>query len=96
MIEPNYIASAKCNFALLLTVGTMCNSCAMSCYPIKLFADLPIKKNMERETILATFCKMDEPDAEIVRQRLESGDLLPAGNFRNEPAAYWKEDEDNG
>ena len=53
-------------------------------------------KNMERETLLSTLWNMDEPDAEIVRQRLESGDLVPAGNFRNEPAAYWKEDEDNG
>jgi len=51
---------------------------------------------MERETLLATLWSMDEPDAEIVRQRLESGDLVPAGNFRNEPASYWKEDEENG
>ena len=52
--------------------------------------------DMERETLLATLWSMDEPDAEIVRQRLASGDLVPAGNFRNEPASYWKEDEENG
>ena len=52
--------------------------------------------DMQCETLLATLWKMDEPDAEIVRQRLESGDLIPAGNFRNEPASYWKEDEENG
>jgi len=48
---------------------------------------------MERETLLATLWRMDVPNAEIVRQRLESGDLIPAGNFRNVPASYWKKDD---
>jgi hypothetical protein len=63
---------------------------------VKLSRKATVIEYMERETLLSTLWKMDEPDAEIVRQRLESGDLIPAGNFRNEPASYWKEDDDNG
>ena len=51
---------------------------------------------MERSTLLAAIWATDGDDAaETVRAQLVSGDLVLTGNFRNEPAAYWKEDEEN-
>jgi len=51
------------------------------------------REDMERETLLTSLWKMDGKDdrenAEILRVRLESGDLVPAGNFRNERPNYW-------
>jgi hypothetical protein len=55
------------------------------------------KVDMERETILSVIWNTDgspEQVAEMVRARLESGDLVAAGNFRNEPASYWQKDDD--
>lgn len=55
---------------------------------------------MERSTLLAAIWNTegDEPEqvAESVRARLESGELVAAGNFRNEDASYWQKDEENG
>ena len=47
---------------------------------------------MQRETLLASVCSLNgnKAAAEIIRARLESGDLEPAGNFRDEPPEYWK------
>lgn len=53
---------------------------------------------MERETLLAAMWNTDGDDpeqvAETVRERLESGDLQAAGNFRHKPASFWAKDED--
>jgi hypothetical protein len=38
--------------------------------------------------------KAAEVLAESTRQRLESGDLIPAGNCRNVERAYWARDEE--
>ena len=52
---------------------------------------------MEQSTLLAAIWATDGDDAaEKVRAQLESGDLVLTGNFRNEPASYWKKEEDNG
>lgn len=57
------------------------------------------KQDMERETILAiiwtaTDAHTDDRElAETTRQRLESGELEPAGNCRNVERAYWAADE---
>lgn len=54
---------------------------------------------MERNTLLAAIWNATDADtndseiAELTRQRLESGDLLPAGNCRNVGRAYWACDE---
>jgi hypothetical protein len=58
---------------------------------------------MERETLLAALWNATpekgsnaaaEALAESTRQRLESGDLIPAGNCRNVERAYWAADEE--
>jgi hypothetical protein len=52
---------------------------------------------MERETLLSAIWNTDGDDpaqvAEKVRDRLESGNLQAAGNFRSKPASYWKKDD---
>lgn len=57
---------------------------------------------MERSTLLAAIWNQTDADsdpeqiAEATRERLESGDLQAAGNFRHKPASYWEKDEENG
>jgi hypothetical protein len=58
---------------------------------------------MERETLLATLWNATPEKgsneaadvlAEATRKRLEAGELIAAGNCRNEPRAYWAADEE--
>lgn len=54
---------------------------------------------METETLLtdiwrATDAETDDREiAEQTRKRLLAGELIPAGNCRDEPRAYWAADE---
>ncbi len=59
---------------------------------------------MERATLLAALWNSTPENgtnkaanelAELTRERLESGDLVPAGNCRNVERAYWAKDEND-
>jgi hypothetical protein len=51
---------------------------------------------MRTETLLTSVWQLEgnRLAAEIILAQLESGELQPAGNFRNESPDFWQEDEE--
>ena len=55
---------------------------------------------MERSTLLSALWNATDADsdpnqvAEQTRLKLESGELIPTGNFRNVERAYWAREKD--